>query len=193
MDEVELVWSTNPIEVLTGIDLNEFELKNVTAFHEVDVRASGNFSVLVVQIVVSRFFLHYMLCTMLPCLLLVFISYLSFWMSFKEMGRRLMLSFGTVLFLICFFSVSMCSMAKVPYLKAIDAFLMLCLSFGILAMFENCLINYLLMCVDFEYLDKESDLEEFCKKCVEWIERITKIIYPLIYVFCVLLYLYCLF
>lgn len=193
MDELQLFWHSNPAELLTGINLHEFKLVNISTYHEVEIRQTGNFSILVLQIVVERYYGHYLICTMIPCTILVLLSYISFWINYKSIDIRLVLSVSVILFLIYLYHEATCSTISVPVLKSLDFFIILCLTFAGFSLLENCIVSYISSNLDFDCMVEGSKCieEKVYDKLLLWIERSVKIIFPVFYFCCLLIFVYC--
>ncbi|KAF2892931.1 hypothetical protein ILUMI_13245 [Ignelater luminosus] len=193
MDEVQLFWHSNPAELFTGINLHEFKLINISTYHEVEIRQTGNFSVLVLQIIVERYYVHYLICTMIPCTILVLLSYISFWINYKSINVRLVLSMSVILFLIYLYQEATCLTISVPFLKSLDFFIILCLTFAGFSLFENCIISYISSNMDLNCMVEGIKCidEKVYDKLLLWIERSVKVIFPIFYFCCLLVFLYC--
>lgn len=110
----------------------------------------GNFTVLVVQITVKRFYEHYIFCTIAPCFLMVVVSYFVFWLNPRNITIRYFLSGINLCLLIYYYHYSACATMAVPYMKALDVFIAICLSFVFTGLLENFAIDVIFRKEDFE-------------------------------------------
>lgn len=80
----------------------------------------------------------------IPSVLIVSLSWVSFWLSADAVPARISLGILTVLTMTTQKSAGNTSLPKVSYVKAIDVWMALCLTFVFAALLEYALVNVLL-------------------------------------------------
>lgn len=101
---------------------------------------TGNFSVGVCSMQLQRNSLHYILCSFIPCLLMIFLSYYSMWIIQQKSTQRFNLNLFALGVIMLFQYNSLCLTIRVPYLKAIDIFIGICSCFSILSLLESSFV-----------------------------------------------------
>ncbi|KAG5888809.1 hypothetical protein JTB14_032722 [Gonioctena quinquepunctata] len=98
-EEVTLIWDEVPIDILNEPWTNEFSLSNVTKDIVMDIKPSGNFSTATLQFILKRNFTHYLMCTGVPCILMVLLNYISLWTELDQRWNLNLVSFCCNLYL----------------------------------------------------------------------------------------------
>lgn len=127
--------------------------------------------------------MHYIICTAAPCMAIVLLNYLSFWFSICKRTTRLNILFFSFIVNLYFYYSSICLIQPVPYLKALDIFVGICLSFSIFSLLETFAIDFL--CTEEEeefHLKKKACSKEY-PKSIYWIEIGMRVGYPMFYTF----------
>ena len=87
---------------------------------------------------------YYLIATYIPSMLIVVISWISFWIDPETAPARVALGITTVLTMITLISSSRASLPKVSYVKAIDWYLLTCLVFVFGTILEYTIVSYTL-------------------------------------------------
>lgn len=148
----------------------------------------GNFSTAVIQFTLQRNSMHYIICTVAPSMIMVLLNYISFWFSISKRTTRFYILFFSFTINLYFYYSSICLIQPVPYLKALDVFVGICMGFSIFSLLETFAIDFLCSEEDEFHLKKQACSKEYSKS-VYWIEMGMKIGYPVFYMFSVAIYL----
>ncbi|NP_001161558.1 glycine receptor alpha 4 subunit-like protein [Saccoglossus kowalevskii] len=108
-----------------------------------DWLVTGSFAHIEVHFVLIRELGYYILQTYVPSILLVVVSWVSFWVDVSAAPARVALGITTVLTFTTMSSGVSSQLPKVVYAKAIDVWLATCLIFVFAALLEFALANYL--------------------------------------------------
>merc|ERR1711994_702574 len=108
-----------------------------------DIKTStGLYSCLTVKLTFKRQLSYYILTIYIPTLMIVLVSWMSFWLDHKSAPARVALAVTTLLAMSTTTSSINNSLPPVAYTKAIDVWTNLCVSFVFLALLEYALVNY---------------------------------------------------
>lgn len=86
---------------------------------------------------------YYVIQIYIPCVLIVMLSWVSFWLDIDSVPARISLGILTVLTMTTQNDGAQGSLPKVSYIKAIDVWSSLCLFFVFAALLEYSVVNYL--------------------------------------------------
>ncbi|CAG9821354.1 unnamed protein product [Phaedon cochleariae] len=137
-DEIPLLWDEAQVKIPDKIRTTEFMLLNVTKDIDIEVRPSGNFSIATVKFIIKRNSIHYILCTGIPCIVMLILGYISRWMDIDRRWNINLFSFSISLYL---YVTSLCTIQPVPYFKALDIFVGLCTFFSFISLLETFLVD----------------------------------------------------
>lgn len=116
------------------------------ADHNVDYCNSktntGEYSCIKVNLVFRREFSYYLIQIYIPCIMLVIVSWVSFWLDPNSIPARVSLGVTTLLTMATQISGINASLPPVSYTKAIDVWTGVCLTFVFGALLEFALVNY---------------------------------------------------
>ena len=104
---------------------------------------SGNFTCLQVNFVLKRDVGYYITQLYIPSILIVILSWISFWISVEAVPARISLGVLCVLTMTTQSSGARASLPRVSYVKAIDLWMSVCLLFVFGALLEYALVNVL--------------------------------------------------
>ncbi|XP_043241669.1 glycine receptor subunit alpha-2-like [Amphibalanus amphitrite] len=142
-----LVWSKNrPIGIQKAYSLDQFDLQ-VRVLDIQNVKyMTGNFSQLGVVLIFSRKLQFYILQIYFPTVLFVIISWLTFIIPPTYAQGRIILTITTMLTLAALFTLVSVHSPDTSYLKAIDIWMFVCLTF-VFAAVVDCLVDIRLLFV----------------------------------------------
>ncbi|KAG2465785.1 GLRA3 protein, partial [Polypterus senegalus] len=144
MNDLIFEWQENgPVQVAEGLTLPQFILKE-----ESDLRYctkhynTGKFTCIEVRFHLERQMGYYLIQMYIPSLLIVILSWVSFWINMDAAPARVALGITTVLTMTTQSSGSRTSLPKVSYVKAIDIWMAVCLLFVFSALLEYAAVNF---------------------------------------------------
>lgn len=122
--------------------LNEFDIvQHNCTYCDRSYRTTGSFTCLNVEFKFSRKFGFYLIYAYLPSLLVVLIAWMSFLIDSEATAARTSLGLLTVLSLITQSAAVLSQLPRVSYIKAIDIWFFICLSFVVGALLEFAFVN----------------------------------------------------
>ncbi|KAI9541536.1 Glycine receptor subunit alpha-2 [Dissostichus eleginoides] len=144
MNDLIFEWlSENPVQVADDLTLPQFVLKE-----EMDLGYctksynTGKFTCIEVKFHLERQMGYYLIQMYIPSLLIVILSWVSFWINMDAAPARVGLGITTVLTMTTQSSGSRASLPKVSYVKAIDIWMAVCLLFVFAALLEYAAVNF---------------------------------------------------
>uniref|UniRef100_A0A8C5PKZ6 Glycine receptor alpha 3 n=1 Tax=Leptobrachium leishanense TaxID=445787 RepID=A0A8C5PKZ6_9ANUR len=144
MNDLIFEWQENaPVQIADGLTLPQFVLKE-----EKDLRYctkhynTGKFTCIEVRFHLERQMGYYLIQMYIPSLLIVILSWVSFWINMDAAPARVALGITTVLTMTTQSSGSRASLPKVSYVKAIDIWMAVCLLFVFSALLEYAAVNF---------------------------------------------------
>uniref|UniRef100_A0A1I8HTF4 Neur_chan_LBD domain-containing protein n=2 Tax=Macrostomum lignano TaxID=282301 RepID=A0A1I8HTF4_9PLAT len=145
LDQLELVWNEDQqVELNRKMQVNEFEFPRLR--HGACMKAynsTGRFACLYLEFHLVRKFGFYLIYTYLPSILVVMLSWVSFWIDYQAVPARISLGLLSILALITQAAATLQKLPRVSYIKAIDVWLFACLAFVVLSLLEFSLVNVL--------------------------------------------------
>ncbi|KAG7517227.1 glycine receptor subunit alpha-4-like isoform X2 [Solea senegalensis] len=144
MNDLIFEWlSENPVQVAEDLTLPQFVLKDemdlgyCTKYYN-----TGKFTCIEVKFHLERQMGYYLIQMYIPSLLIVILSWVSFWINMDAAPARVGLGITTVLTMTTQSSGSRASLPKVSYVKAIDIWMAVCLLFVFAALLEYAAVNF---------------------------------------------------
>ncbi|VDN07863.1 unnamed protein product [Thelazia callipaeda] len=158
-DDIKYEWKlTNPIQQKEGLrqSLPSFELQDVLTDYCTSKTNTGEYSCLRTKMILRREFSYYLLQFLflkiewyekklqlyIPSLMLVIVSWVSFWLDKDSVPARVTLGVTTLLTMTTQSSGINAKLPPVSYTKAIDVWIGVCLAFIFGALLEFALVNY---------------------------------------------------
>ncbi|XP_046575764.1 glycine receptor subunit alpha-2-like [Haliotis rubra] len=144
-DKVLLTWrNSTPVDVNTEIILPQFEVVE-TDYGDCPQtrRRMGNQSCLQAAFHLERNIQYYIVQMYIPSILIVIVSWISFWLTVTSVAGRISLGVLTVLTMTTQSSGVNASLPRVSYTKAIDIWMSTCLLFVFAALIEFAVVNVL--------------------------------------------------
>ncbi|MCL4151817.1 UNVERIFIED_CONTAM: hypothetical protein GTU68_001908 [Idotea baltica] len=147
------------VELNPSIKLNEFYKPGVyTTSCAKKYITTGSFACLKVELIFSRKFGFYLIYTYVPSVLVVVISWLSFFVDFTVVPGRVTLCLLSLLSLITQSSATIQSLPRVSYIKAMDVWLFTCLAFVVASLVEFAMVNS--MCREKPHVEQTDDQKQ---------------------------------
>ncbi|XP_037786296.1 glycine receptor subunit alpha-3-like isoform X1 [Penaeus monodon] len=143
-DVIKYRWEENvPIDLPDNLEIAQYDLLGHST-HEVKQEfVTGNFSGLLVNFSLRRQNGYHVLQTYVPTILIVSISWVSFWLDPNAVPGRVSLGVTTLLTLTTLASGTRASLPPVSYVKAIDVWIGMCMIMVFGALLEFTLVNWL--------------------------------------------------
>ncbi|CAH0771645.1 unnamed protein product [Bemisia tabaci] len=143
-EELKLEWkSVNPIIMGRGLKMPQFEIVEIQATDCQESFQIGNYSCLVAEFYLSRSVGFHLVQSYLPTILIVVISWVSFWMDVDSVPGRTTLGVTTLLAVSSQSSGIQSGLPQVSYVKAIDVWMGTCTAFVFCALLEFTFVNYM--------------------------------------------------
>ncbi|CAL8402059.1 unnamed protein product [Boreogadus saida] len=143
-DDIVFFWQGGDSAV-TGVDKLELPQFSIVALRLVsrEVRfTTGSYPRLSLSFRIKRNIGYFILQTYMPSILITILSWVSFWINYDASAARVALGVTTVLTMTTINTHLRETLPKIPYVKAIDVYLMGCFVFVFLALLEYAFVNY---------------------------------------------------
>uniref|UniRef100_A0A8C9WL22 Glycine receptor, alpha 2 n=1 Tax=Scleropages formosus TaxID=113540 RepID=A0A8C9WL22_SCLFO len=144
MNDLIFEWlDQGPVQVAEGLTLPQFILKDEKELGYCTKHYNtGKFTCIEVKFHLERQMGYYLIQMYIPSLLIVILSWVSFWINMDAAPARVALGITTVLTMTTQSSGSRASLPKVSYVKAIDIWMAVCLLFVFAALLEYAGVNF---------------------------------------------------
>ncbi|XP_064637423.1 glycine receptor subunit alpha-2-like isoform X2 [Lineus longissimus] len=146
-DKLDFVWKesddSEPIQFNDRMELPQFKLKKWETTTCTKNYTTGAFPCLLVKFFLKRDIGFYMIQTYVPSVLIVILSWVSFWINVDAVPARISLGVLTILTMTTQSSGARQSLPRVSYIKAIDVWMSTCLLFVFAALLEFAVVNVL--------------------------------------------------
>ncbi|XP_069130982.1 glycine receptor subunit alpha-2-like [Argopecten irradians] len=144
--QMRLKWSNNssPLLVKKGLELPQFQLIG-SRYYDLETfsKIRGNYSSLRADFFLVRNINYYVIQMYIPSLLIVMLSWVSFWLNVNSVPGRVNLGVLSVLTISTQSSSVNRTLPRVSYTKAIDIWMAACLVFVVAALVEFAIANVL--------------------------------------------------
>lgn len=142
--EVQMRWSAieEPVQTMAPIVLPDFDLFKITANRKEEPYPAGMWDELHVIIMFERRFVWYFMQAYLPTYLTIFISWVSFALGPRAIPARTMLGVNALLAMIFQFGNIMRNLPRVSYIKAIDVWMLVSMTFIFCSLLELAIVGY---------------------------------------------------
>ncbi|XP_039251857.1 gamma-aminobutyric acid receptor subunit beta-3-like [Styela clava] len=104
--------------------------------------ATGSYPRVSLSFKLKRNIGFFILQTYMPCALITILSWVSFWINFEATAARVSLGITTVLTITTISTNVRASLPKLPDIKALDVYLIICFLFVFMALLEYAFVNY---------------------------------------------------
>ncbi|KRZ13798.1 Gamma-aminobutyric acid receptor subunit beta [Trichinella zimbabwensis] len=136
-------WLENKTVTMDEVFLPQFYVAHFTMKNRTITLSTGNYSRLHVKFVFVRNIGFYMMQIYIPSMLIVIISWVSFWIHRDASPARVALGVTTVLTMTTLMTTTNASLPKVSYIKAIDIYLGTCFVMVFASLIEYAAVSYL--------------------------------------------------
>ncbi|XP_069178260.1 glycine receptor subunit alpha-2 [Procambarus clarkii] len=144
MKELKLSWKSDmPIKMYKNMRMPQFEMEKIVPTTCQESFQIGNYSCLVAEFHMRRAIGFHLVQSYLPTILIVVISWVSFWMDVDSVPGRTTLGVTTLLTVSSKSSGIQAGLPQVSYVKAIDVWMGACTAFVFCALLEFTFVNYL--------------------------------------------------
>nr|8PVB_A Chain A, Gamma-aminobutyric acid receptor subunit beta-3 [Homo sapiens] len=144
-DDIEFYWRGGD-KAVTGverIELPQFSIVEHRLVSRNVVFATGAYPRLSLSFRLKRNIGYFILQTYMPSILITILSWVSFWINYDASAARVALGITTVLTMTTINTHLRETLPKIPYVTAIDMYLMGCFVFVFLALLEYAFVNYI--------------------------------------------------
>ncbi|KAG7225183.1 hypothetical protein INR49_014741 [Caranx melampygus] len=146
-DDIEFYWqggsSGGSVTGVENIELPQFSIIDYQTLSKKAVFATGSYPRLSLSFKLKRNIGYFILQTYMPSTLITILSWVSFWINYDASAARVALGITTVLTMTTINTHLRETLPKIPYVKAIDIYLMGCFVFVFLALLEYAFVNYI--------------------------------------------------
>ncbi|KAJ3657650.1 hypothetical protein Zmor_009437 [Zophobas morio] len=149
------------VNFVPGMTLSQFDLISFPYRNFTLTRREGDFSVLQVSFNLQRHTGYFLIQVYVPCILIVVLSWVSFWIHREATSDRVGLGITTVLTLSTISLDSRTDLPKVRYATALDWFLLMSFFYCIATLLEFAGVHYFTKVGSGEIPVDEDDWEDF--------------------------------
>ncbi|VDK63626.1 unnamed protein product [Onchocerca ochengi] len=142
--EVRMRWNTinpNPVYVVSQIMLPDFILINISSGLRIEKYPAGMWDELHVNFTFERRCIWYFMQAYVPTYLTIFISWVSFSLGPRAIPARTMLGVNALLAMIFQFGNIMRNLPRVSYIKAIDVWMLVSMTFIFSSLIELAIVG----------------------------------------------------
>ncbi|XP_076468092.1 glycine receptor subunit alpha-2-like [Babylonia areolata] len=145
MENIVYGWiSQNPIDFNEHMELPQFTIQEVLLSDCTKTyKETGSFSCVQADFLLQRDIGFYLIQVYIPSVLIVILSWVSFWLNVEAIPARISLGVLTVLTMTTQSTGARSSLPRVSYVKAIDVWMSTCLFFVFASLLEFAYINVL--------------------------------------------------
>ncbi|XP_053574560.1 gamma-aminobutyric acid receptor subunit beta-2 isoform X1 [Bombina bombina] len=144
-DDIEFYWlgGSHAVTGVEKIELPQFSIVDYKLLSKRVVFSTGSYPRLSLSFKLKRNIGYFILQTYMPSILITILSWVSFWINYDASAARVALGITTVLTMTTINTHLRETLPKIPYVKAIDMYLMGCFVFVFMALLEYALVNYI--------------------------------------------------
>ncbi|XP_068085894.1 gamma-aminobutyric acid receptor subunit beta-like [Anabrus simplex] len=142
VSDVVMYWKDRPIRGVEEAELPQFTIVGYGTNDRKEKLATGNYQRLSLSFKLQRNIGYFVFQTYLPSILIVMLSWVSFWINHEATSARVALGITTVLTMTTISTGVRSSLPRISYVKAIDIYLVMCFVFVFAALLEYAAVNY---------------------------------------------------
>lgn len=140
--DIVFLWKEmNPIQITSKLFLPKFSLTAFEADYCTSKTTTGDYSCVVLNLHFSREFTFYLLQVFMPTMLLVALSWITFWLHQRSIPIRLGIWIGVLLSMMIVTTSVNDSGPSVSYIKAMDVWIGTCIVYILCVLIEIGLVN----------------------------------------------------
>ncbi|XP_059060236.1 gamma-aminobutyric acid receptor alpha-like [Achroia grisella] len=156
--------NSESVNFVPGMTLSQFDLISFPYRNFTFTRREGDFSVLQVSFNLQRHTGYFLIQVYVPCILIVVLSWVSFWIHREATSDRVGLGITTVLTLSTISLDSRTDLPKVRYATALDWFLLMSFFYCIATLLEFAGVHYFTKVGSGEIVIDDSEWEELIEE-----------------------------
>uniref|UniRef100_A0A182MSX1 Gamma-aminobutyric acid receptor subunit beta n=1 Tax=Anopheles culicifacies TaxID=139723 RepID=A0A182MSX1_9DIPT len=142
VSDVVMYWRSTPIRGVEEAELPQFTIIGYETNDRKEKLATGVYQRLSLSFKLQRNIGYFVFQTYLPSILIVMLSWVSFWINHEATSARVALGITTVLTMTTISTGVRSSLPRISYVKAIDIYLVMCFVFVFAALLEYAAVNY---------------------------------------------------
>ncbi|XP_071452831.1 gamma-aminobutyric acid receptor subunit beta-like isoform X2 [Hetaerina americana] len=140
--DVVMYWQDTPVMGVEEAELPQFTIIGYETNDRKERLATGIYQRLSLSFKLQRNIGYFVFQTYLPSILIVMLSWVSFWINHEATSARVALGITTVLTMTTISTGVRSSLPRISYVKAIDIYLVMCFVFVFAALLEYAAVNY---------------------------------------------------
>ncbi|XP_077292867.1 ligand-gated chloride channel homolog 3 [Arctopsyche grandis] len=140
--DVVMYWKETPVRGVEEAELPQFTIIGYETNDRKEKLATGIYQRLSLSFRLQRNIGYFVFQTYLPSILIVMLSWVSFWINHEATSARVALGITTVLTMTTISTGVRSSLPRISYVKAIDIYLVMCFVFVFAALLEYAAVNY---------------------------------------------------
>ncbi|XP_044007866.1 gamma-aminobutyric acid receptor subunit beta-like isoform X3 [Aphidius gifuensis] len=142
VSDVVMYWKDTPVRGVEEAELPQFTILGYETNDRKERLDTGIYQRLSLSFKLERNIGYFVFQTYLPSILIVMLSWVSFWINYESTGARVGLGITTVLTMTTISTGVRSSLPRISYVKAIDIYLVTCFFFVFAALLEYAAVNY---------------------------------------------------
>lgn len=162
--EVELSWHSDPVTFINPVELPDFQLQDFTAVRQTLEYPNGLWDELRVTFTFSRRYGFYLFQVYFPTTLTVISSWVGFFLDARSVSARITLGVSSLLALTFQFGTVLKHLPRVSYIKCLDVWMIVCVSFIFFTLIELAIVCQL--------LQRQRERELGSQVCKRWLEMV---------------------
>ncbi|XP_058789337.1 gamma-aminobutyric acid receptor subunit beta-like isoform X2 [Phymastichus coffea] len=158
--DVVMAWKSTPVRGVDEAELPQFTIIGYETNDRKEALATGVYQRLSLSFKLQRNIGYFVFQTYLPSILIVMLSWVSFWINHEATSARVALGITTVLTMTTISTGVRSSLPRISYVKAIDIYLVMCFVFVFAALLEYAAVNYTYWGARAKKKSKKKETEE---------------------------------
>ncbi|OXU29120.1 hypothetical protein TSAR_013873 [Trichomalopsis sarcophagae] len=158
--DVVMSWKETPVRGVDEAKLPQFTIIGYETNDRKEKLATGIYQRLSLSFKLQRNIGYFVFQTYLPSILIVMLSWVSFWINHEATSARVALGITTVLTMTTISTGVRSSLPRISYVKAIDIYLVMCFVFVFAALLEYAAVNYTYWGARAKKKSKKKETEE---------------------------------
>jgi len=142
VSDVVMFWREKSVVGVETAELPQFTIVGHETNDRIENLATGVYQRLSLSFRLQRNIGYFIFQTYLPSILIVMLSWISFWINHEATSARVALGITTVLTMTTISTGVRSSLPRISYVKAIDVYLVMCFVFVFAALLEYAAVNY---------------------------------------------------